>query len=91
MHLDDRLHGVALRVRTRQGHRPPRRDVVALEAVSCRTRPRARERQAPLLIRSEEENTDPHPVASRVSSEERALVSWPSHLRSRGAIRMQRL
>ena len=55
MHLDDRLHGVALRVRTRQGHRPPRRDVVALEAVSCRTRPRARERQAPLLIRSEPE------------------------------------
>jgi len=55
MHLDDRLHSIALRVRARQGHRPPRRDVVDVEAVSCRTRPRARERQAPLLIRSEPE------------------------------------
>jgi len=55
MHLDDRLHSVALRVRSRQVNRPPRRDVVDLEAVSCRTHPRECEGKAPLLMRSEPE------------------------------------
>ena len=55
MDLDDRLHGIALSVSSREGDRPPRSDLLDLYAVSCRTTPRKGQWKATLFMWSEPE------------------------------------